>query len=185
VKKTVVTFGLISGVVSSLMMVATLPFSDRIGFDKAEVLGYVTIVLSFLLVFFGVRSYRDNVSAGAISFGKAFAVGILITLISCACYVITWEILYFNFMHDFMDKYAAYMTDQAKASGLSPEALQAQLSEMEKYNKLYANPAINAAITFLEPFPIGLALTFVSALILRRKASSENRQVVAQRRSGQ
>jgi hypothetical protein len=60
-KKTVLTFGLISGALSSLMMVATVPFEDKIGFDKGEFVGYTIIVLSFLLVFFGIRSYRDNV----------------------------------------------------------------------------------------------------------------------------
>jgi len=46
-KKTVLTFGLISGALSSLMMVATVPFADRIGFDKGAIVGYTAIVLSF------------------------------------------------------------------------------------------------------------------------------------------
>jgi len=57
-KKTIVTFGLISGVVSSLMMAATVPFAGKISFDKGLIVGYTGIVLSFLLVFFGIRSYR-------------------------------------------------------------------------------------------------------------------------------
>src|SRR5688500_15141520 len=107
-KKTVLTFGLISGAISSLMMLAFLPFIDRIGFDKGMVIGYTTIVLSFLLVFFGIRSYRDNVCGGSITFGRALAVGILITLISCLCYVGTWEIIYFKLMPDFAEKFTKY-----------------------------------------------------------------------------
>src|SRR3977135_1950485 len=116
-KKTVLTFGLISGAVSSLMIVATVPFADRIGFDKGAVIGYTSIVLSFLLVFFGIRSYRDNVATGHLRFSKNFAAGICIILISCICYVVTWEFLYFNFLPDFSDKYGAYMVGKAKASG--------------------------------------------------------------------
>ena len=116
-KKTILTFGLISGVFSSLMMVATVPFEDKIGFERAEVVGYTLIVLSFLLVFFGIRSYRDNVGRGQITFGKGFIVGISITLITCLCYVLTWEILYFTVLHDFMDKYGAYLVAKLKASG--------------------------------------------------------------------
>ena len=37
-----------------------------------EVLGYTIIVLSFLLMFFGIRSYRDNAGNGQITFGKPF-----------------------------------------------------------------------------------------------------------------
>jgi hypothetical protein len=84
-KKTTLTFGLISGALSSLMMVATIPFADRIGFDHSYLVGYTVIVLSFLLVFFGIRSYRDNIGDGQITFARACAVGISITLISCIC----------------------------------------------------------------------------------------------------
>src|SRR5689334_24302438 len=104
------------------MMIATVPFADRIG--HSYVIGYATIVLSLLLVFFGVRSYRDNVANGQITFGKAFAVGLAITLISCLLYVATWEIVYFNFMPDFMDKYADSMIQKVRASGKSATEIQ-------------------------------------------------------------
>ncbi|MCU1220894.1 MAG: hypothetical protein JWN42_2091 [Candidatus Angelobacter sp.] len=172
-KKTVLTFGLISGAVSSLMIVATVPFADRIGFDKGAVIGYTAIVLSFLLVFFGIRSYRDNVGDGQITFSKAFTVGISITLISCLCYVVTWEILYFNFLPEFMDKYSAHIVEKMKASGESAAAIQVQLQQMKKLRELYDNPLINAAMTFIEPFPIGLVITLISAAILRRKPQSQ------------
>jgi len=172
-KKTILTFGLISGAISSLMMVATVPFADKIGFDKGEVVGYTIIVLSFLLVFFGIRAYRDNAGSGQITFTKAFAVGISITVISCLCYVVTWEILYFHFLPGFMDKYSAYMAEKLKASGASPAAVQAQLQQLKKYKEMYDNPLLNAEMTFLEPFPIGLVITLISAAILRRKPESQ------------
>src|SRR5271156_3618357 len=125
-KKTVLTFGLISGAISSLLMAATLPFAHRIGFNKALIVGYTTIVLSFLLVYFGIRSYRDNVGNGQITFLKAFAVGISITLISCVCYVVTWEVIYYNFLLDFWDKYGAHLVAKLRASGASDAAVQAR-----------------------------------------------------------
>src|ERR1700694_675131 len=168
-KKTILIFGLISGAISSLMMIATVPFGERIGFDKGAVIGYTSIVLSFLLVFFGIRSYRDNVGNGQISFSKAFAVGISITVISCICYVVTWEILYYNFLPDFMDKYGAHVIEKARASGASAAAVQAQVEQVKKYKEMYDNPLLNAAMTFIEPFPIGLVITLISAAVLRKK----------------
>ena len=175
-KKTVLTFGLISGAISSLLMVATLPFLHKIGFNKGLIIGYTAIVLSFLLVFFGIRSYRDNAGNGQITFKKAFAVGISITLISCVFYVVTWEVLYFHFLHDFMDKYGAYMVEKLKASGASPAAIQAQLQQGKKYKEMYDNPLLNAALTFIEPFPIGLVMTLISAAVLRKKSQSQPAQ---------
>src|SRR2546425_7018352 len=107
VKKSILTFGLISGALSSLMMALTIPFQDKLG--HGYVIGYTTIALSMMLTFFGIRSYRDNAGKGQITFARAFAVGISIALISCLCYVVTWEVIYYNFMPDFMDKYSAHI----------------------------------------------------------------------------
>lgn len=176
-KKTVLTFGIISGAISSLMMLSTIPFVDKIGFDKGVVLGYTAIVLSFLLVFFGIYSYRENVGEGKITFGRAFKVGILITLISCLFYVVTWQIVYFNFMPDFADKFAAHQVEQLRASGAGEAAIEAKIQEMNQFKHLYDNPLFNAAITFTEPFPVGLLITLISAAILRRKETSQTSQV--------
>ena len=172
-KKTILIFGLISGALSSLMMVATVPFVDKIGFDKGEYVGYTAIVLSFLLVFFGIRSYRDNTGNGQITFAKAFAVGISITLISCIFYVATWEVLYFHVLHGFADNYGAYMVEKLKASGASAAAIQAKIEEVKKFKVMYDNPINNAAMTFLEPFPVGLVITLISAAVLRKKPQSQ------------
>jgi hypothetical protein len=168
-KKIVVTFGLIAGaIMSAMMMLIVVPNVERIGLSKAEVIGYTSMVAGFLMVFFGTRAYRESVG-GTITFGKAFTVGILITVIACMCYVVAWEILYFNFEHDFMDKYAKMVIEQAKASGASPAAIEEQVQQMKKFKELYENPFFNAALTFVEPFPVGLVMTLISSAILRRK----------------
>ena len=97
-KKTVLIFGLISGLMISVLMDGSLFLADKIGSRHSMLLGYTIMVASFLLVYFGIRSYRDEALAGQISFGRAFACGILITLITTICYVATWEVLYFNFI---------------------------------------------------------------------------------------
>jgi hypothetical protein len=60
-RKIIVTFGLISGALSSLVMIALVTFGNRIGFDRGAVIGNASIVLSFLMVFFGIQTYRDNI----------------------------------------------------------------------------------------------------------------------------
>jgi len=182
-KRTVLVFGLISGAIMAGMLFGTMLFVKNIGFDKAEIVGYTSMVLAFLLVFFGIRSYRENVGGGNITFGRALFVGLLIMLISTACYVIAWEIVYFNFAHDFVDKYAAHMVEQVRNSGASEQVIQAKLQEMKRFKELYENPFFNAAITFLEPLPVGLILTLISAIILRKRSnpnnSSSNEQATA------
>src|ERR1044072_4340312 len=167
-KKIVLTFGLISGAVIGVLMSLTTVFVEKIGFDKGVVIGYTSMVLAFLLVFFGIRSYRENIGGGQISFGRALAVGLLIMLIASACYVITWDIIYFKLMPDFIDKYMAHATQSLRASGKPPEQIQHEIDEMNRMMTLYKNNIfVNIAFTLLEPLPVGLAMTLLSALILR------------------
>jgi hypothetical protein len=168
-KRIVLTFGLIAGAVLSAMMAASMALIDVIGYDRGEIVGYTTMVLAFLLVFFGIRSYRDNVAGGEITFGKGFAVGLLIVAVASVCYVVTWQVIYFGFLPDFGERYAAHALEQARAAGATAEELAAQARQMARYAELYKNPLINAAITFLEPLPVGLVMALVSAGILRRK----------------
>lgn len=169
-KKSILKFGLISGVLSAVMMSATVPFQSKIGLDHSYVLGYTVIVLSFLLVFFGIRSYRDGEGNGHITFARAFGVGFSITLITCAFYVLTWELLYFTVLHGFMDNYGAHVIRKMQAAGASAAAIAAQTEQLRHFKQLYENPFYNAAVTFLEPFPVGLAITLLSAAILRKRA---------------
>jgi len=172
-KRIVLTFGLISGAIMSVLMLSTVPFMHKIGFNRGMVIGYTTMVLAFLLVFFGIRSYRENVGNGYISFGRALSVGLLIMLITCAFYVLTWEFVYFNFMPDFAEKYGAFMLENMRAAGASAQEIAAKAEEMKRFKVLYDNIFFNVAMTFLEPLPVGLIMTFVSALILRRKRGQD------------
>ena len=172
-KKVVMTFGLIGGVISSVLMLSTLPFEDKIGLEGGLILGYTTIVASFLLVYFGIRSYRNNAGGGKISFGRGFAVGILITLITCVFYVATWEVVFHYFMPDFMTKYTAREIAKFKATGAPEAAVQAKAAELEKAADSYNNPAVRVPETFMEPFPVGLLITLLSAAVLRKKGVSD------------
>lgn len=172
-RKIVLTFGLIAGAIMSIMMLVTIPFQDQIGFDKGAIIGYTTMVLAFLMVFFGVKSYRDNVAGGSVTFGRAFKVGILITLVGSICYVATWQFVYYNLAPDFIDKYSAYAIAQAEASGATELQIATQKKEMAEFMELYKNPFVNIAFTFIEPLPVGFVFTLVTAGVLSRKKQTK------------
>lgn len=169
-KKTVLTFGLIAGVMISVLMGGSLLIANKIGNTHSMLLGYTMMVASFLLIYFGIRSYRDNSVGGQISFGRAFACGILITLITTVFYVAMWEFLYFNFMPHFMDSYFAAQIHKVQASGLDPATTAAQVAAIQHSQQLYQNPFVNMAYTAIEPLPVGIIITLISAAILRKKS---------------
>jgi hypothetical protein len=169
-KKIVLTFGLIAGaILVATMLLITLPFHDELGFDRGMIVGYTTMLVAFLLIYFGVRSYRDNVSGGAVGFGRAFAVGLLIGIVASACYVAAWEVYYFTMKPDILAQYQVHELEKARASGATAEAVAKQKAEMDSFAKLYENPAINAAVTFSEPLPVALIVSLVSAGMLSRR----------------
>jgi|SRR5436190_3318344 len=169
-KRVVLVFGVLSGLISAVLMSITMPLMKKgvINHDNGWVIGYTAIVLSFVLVFFGIRAYREN-NGGTITFRRAFAVGILITLISCAFYIASWEVIYFNYMPDFVENYATHIGNKMRATGASDAAIAAKMDEVRKMKPLYDNPLTNAALTFLEPFPVGLIITLISAAVLRKR----------------
>jgi hypothetical protein len=172
-KKTIWTFGLISGAILSVMMLLTIPFEDTLGTDRGLIIGYTTMVLAFLLIYFGVRSYRDNLNGGRIGFGRALAIGTLITLVASSCYVLTWEVLFFKISPDYATKFEAEMVNKAKTAGGSPDVVARKVSEAHEFAIKYQNPLFNSALTFLEPLPVGLVFALVTAGVLSRKRKSE------------
>ena len=168
-RKIVLTFGLIAGAILSVMMLITIPFHDQIGFDKGLIIGYTTMVLAFLMIFAGVKSYRDNVSGGSVSFGRALVVGLGITLIASVCYVATWQFVYHRIAPDYMEKYTEYEVAKERKAGASDAQILAKTKEMEEFNERYKNPLVNIAYTFLEPLPVGILFALVAAGVFSRK----------------
>ena len=178
-QKVVLTFGLIGGVILGGLMTAALAFHDRIGFDRGVYVGYTTMVLAFLMVYLGVQSYRDNVAGGSVSFGRAFVVGGLISLVILACYVAIWQVIYYNFMPDYLEKYTAYALEQARQAGASADAIAAQAKEMQDFSEMYKNPLVNIAFTLLEPLPVAVVFTLLTAGIMSRKRPAQGKTAAA------
>lgn len=178
-QKVVLTFGLIGGVILTVMMLVAFQFHEQIGFDRGVYVGYTSMVLAFLMVYFGVQSYRDNVAGGSVTFGRAFTVGLLISLVTMACYVVIWEVIYYNFMPDYLDKYTAYALEQARQAGASADAIAAQAKQMREFTEMYKNPLVNIAFTLLEPLPVALVFTLLTAGITSRKRSPQGKTAAA------
>ena len=173
IQKIIINYGLISGIIVSVLMLSSVNYLSHcegsIDFDVSIIIGYTSMLLSFTLVFLGIRNFRDKCNEGMITFGNAFKIGILIVLIASTIYVFAWLIDYFFFIPDFMEKYAAQMLDELKASGASQAIIDEQSKEMANFAEMYKNPFFNALMTYTEILPVGLIVTLISSLILKRK----------------
>ena len=178
-KRIVLTFGLLSGLVMSAMMVATIPLWDRLSMDASMVLGYTTMVAAALLIYFGVRRYRDE-AGGSVSFGRAFGVGLLIAAVAGTCYTATWEVIYAARGEEYMARMQEKAIEKARADGASEAEVERTRAELARFVEQYRNPLVNVAYTFLEPLPVGLIAAAISAGVLTRRRRGVGAAGVAQ-----
>jgi hypothetical protein len=128
-KKNVLVFGTIAGVIVSLYAIAIVVNSSLEGMW----LCYGSMIVAFSLIFVGVKNFRDNYNDGFITFGKAFKIGLYIALIASSMYVVTWLVEYYVFVPDFMDKYTAHVIAEAKSHGASLAEINKQKAQMATY----------------------------------------------------
>lgn len=169
-KRNVLVFGTISGLISVLWFLIAMSFlSFDTHMELGMVLGYASMFIANIFLVVGVKNYRDKYNGGVITFGKAFKVGILIALIASTVYVITWLIYYYTSGSNFIEVYAECMNKELVASGASAAEIAKQAKEMKEFAVMYQNPFFNAAMTYMEILPMGILFTLITALVMRRK----------------
>ena len=171
-KNILLKYGLISGLIVSVFMVLSMSSmtDDMPDTTIMTILGFGGMLVAFSLIFFAIKNYRKD-NDNLISFGKAFQIGLYISLIASTMYVITWMIYYSTGAGD---QFLAYYTNESiqtiEASGLDAATIEDQISKLKEDMKLYdENAAYRAMWTYMEILPVGLLVSLICAAILRRK----------------
>lgn len=172
--KNVLIYGIIAGIIVSSLMLLSVNYMSycegNVDFETSMLIGYASMLIAFSLVFVGIKNYRDKYNGGIISFGKAFKIGIMIVLIASTIYVIAWLIDYFFFIPEFLEKYSTHVLEELKASGATQLEIDKQVEGMASFGKMYQNPFFNAMMTYMEILPVGIIVTLISSLILKRNS---------------
>jgi hypothetical protein len=170
-KKIVITYGIIAGLITGGLMLATMPLfvNGTLNSDDGLWIGYTGMVIALSLVFFGVKSFRDHHAGGNMTFGKGFLIGMGITLIASVFYVIAWEITFARSGEWFMQKWSTGELDKLKSSGATEVELQVAKQKWDEFSLVYQNPLVRFGMTLMEIFPVGLLISLLSAALLRKK----------------
>jgi hypothetical protein len=169
-KKTIIVFGTIAGIIAGgWLAAATLLWKDNPDFESGMWMGYASMILAFSLIFVGIRNYRDKFNGGYISFGKAFKTGALIALVASTVYVLIWVSVYYLAIPDYMEKYSSMAITKLQNSGATATEISAQKAQMDSYVSMYKNPLMVVVLTYLEILPVGLVISLIASLILKKK----------------
>ncbi len=172
-KKNALIYGLIAGGVVSLSLVLGFELSKANGGTNQELgefLGFAGMILSFSTIFMGVHAERKAKEGSSFSYWEGFRVGLVISLVASAIYVITWMVYSHFYAQGFMENYAQIMIEKKEVAGMMGDELEAYKAEMDKSVEQYENPFYKAGVTFIEIFPIGLLMSLVAAAVYRSKA---------------
>lgn len=173
-RKIVWTFGLLCGGLITLFLwiMMFLMQKDVLTFDNGDLVGYASMVVSLSMIFFGIKSYRDRHQNGSIKFLTGLQIGLLISVIASIMYATGWEIYYqsnSDVKNNFMNEYTDYCLKKMKNEGASEADIEKAAKDMNDMKEMYQQFLPRFGITLMEIFPVGLAVSLISAGILRRK----------------
>ncbi len=90
--KYALTYGLLSGLVIILTMLAGIVWSEHGSFFSSELFGYLVMLVALTFIFVGVKRYRDIERGGVVTFARAFGLGLSIAIVAGLTYALVWEI---------------------------------------------------------------------------------------------
>jgi len=172
-RRVILIFGLLAGALISVFEIVMIGLWEKNGTAlHSELVGYASMVIALSMVFFGIKSYRDNYQKGAIKFWKGVQIGFLITIIASLMYAITWETYnrvnpagYASFINGYCESYIG----KVKAKGASASEVEQAVKSIQDMKKQLENPVIRFGMTLLEIMPVGIIITLISAAVLRKK----------------
>lgn len=165
------------GSIAAAIMIAViiLPFWLRspdellAGMKWGERIGYATMLLAMGLVYFAIREYRERHGGGVLGFGKGLQVGTSVSLVAALVFGLATVALYTAMGPERIDAFMRLYMEYMAGEGATPEALAKALSDYEAQRQLWLNPWFQGLLMFATVLPIGLAVSLVSAWLLRRR----------------
>jgi hypothetical protein len=160
--RTILTYGLIGGLIAGgLLSVVVLNFEGATG-AYGMAIGYCIMLIGLSTIFVAIKRRRDHDQGGVIRFLPALGLGLGISLVAGIVYALCWDVaLHIIGIDAFIDKFAG-----GQLKGLSGDALAKATADMEAFRTSYHNPLFRLPMTFVEIFPVGVLVSFVSAGLL-------------------
>lgn len=158
------TNGLILGLAGIVFMLV-IYFLD-LSFNKN--VGYLFILLSIILLYFFVKSYRDNYLNGFITYGQAVSAGVIIYLYYSVISAIFMYILYTVIDPSLTNKLIAFVEEQMAKSGRVPEGT---LDTVMAFQKKILKPEIMAPLGLIYNMFYGTVISLIISIFIKKEGN--------------
>lgn len=152
-----------------LFFVPLFFYNSPADYQKGELTGYGSIMISLLLIVAAIKNYRDKKNKGYIGFGQAFGLGSEVSGIAGLIFGAYVFVLYKYIRPDLSERLMDFYKNKIINSGESQEIIARKLSEFNSQYSLYGNPVSMAIVMALTVFIIGLGIALVASVFLKRK----------------
>jgi hypothetical protein len=168
-KKTILRYSAISSGILAFQILLTFILLKDVKMNMAVgmAIGFTSMILAFGLSYFAILHFKDHYNNGTVSFLQGVKIALAITAIGSTAYVLSWLVIYYNFIPDFYEKYAAIQAEQMRKAGQSEAAIKKTYDTMAGYGK---NPLALIGITYMEVFWVGLIISPIAAGIASYKS---------------
>jgi hypothetical protein len=149
-----------AGVVYSLVMY----FLD-LSFNKTQ--GYAFVVIEAVLLYFLVKSFRDNYRFGQITYGESFGAGVVISLYYSIIVAVFIYILYAFIDPGLVTKQLAMAEDLLQKKGIPEDAMETAMKMQEKFIK----PAIIAPLSLFGNMIWGVIISLIISIFIKKEGN--------------
>ncbi|HNT93427.1 MAG TPA: DUF4199 domain-containing protein [Bacteroidales bacterium] len=161
--KETLNYGIIYGLITVVFSVLTYMFDLTF---KTWIL-WPSLLLSIIVLFFLLRSYRDHYNNGFISYGRSVGAGVIISIYAAIITAIYIYVLYAFIDPGLMDKSLAMAEEKLIAKGLPEEAVDQALAMQAKMMK----PWFTALMGIINSVFYGLILSLIVSLFVMKKGN--------------
>jgi hypothetical protein len=161
--KSNLTNGLILGLVG-IVYSLIIYFLD-LSFNKAQ--GYVFMIVQIVLLYFLLKSYRDNFMHGQITYGQSLGAGVIICLYYAVIMAIFTYLLYTIIDTGLVSKQLAFAEETMVKRGLP----QATIDTAMKFQAKIMKPAIMAPLSIFGNMIWGVVLSLVISIFIRKEGN--------------
>ncbi|NLA49182.1 MAG: DUF4199 domain-containing protein [Bacteroidales bacterium] len=130
-----------------------------------KVQGWVFMLVQIVILYFLLKSYRDNYRYGSISYSQGLGAGMIIFLYYAIIIAIFSYILYAWIDPDLIDKQLAFAEEQMLEKGIPAEAVEAGMKVQAKLLK----PSIMAFLSIIGTMVQGLIMSLIVAAFVRKE----------------
>jgi len=158
------TNGLIMGLIGIVFSLVVY-FLD-LTFNKS--IGYIFLLISVFLLYYFIKSYRDNYLHGQITYGQSVGAGVIIFLYYAIISSIFTYILYTVIDTDLTNKLLAYTEEQTIKSGKVPEG---SLDTVMAFQKKFLKPGIMVPVGFFINMFFGTIISLIVSIFTKKEGN--------------